>query len=248
MFMKLLDNIISSSERETLLYKNLQHLKYKLGKLTNFGQSLNVKAKLRREFSHSASGNLKIQFGAGSGHFGEAAATEIDGFVDSDIFGPIPIDVTRPLPISNGTIHTIFSSHLIEHLHQIEIVKFLNEAHRTLTKGGQFIVATPSLEKVTALVYGDNEEAKAEYFALHGQSLLGRKPTPARVLNCLCHINYGHKFVMDFETFDDLCNAAGFKDTEAVSVSDLNDAGLRAYLEAKPTHYWLETEVWVATK
>lgn len=243
-----LNKVIIESERETIFYKNLQHLKYKLGKLTNLRNHLNVRANLKNAFASLNEDTKKIQFGAGSGHFGEAQATEINGFVDSDIFGQIPIDVTRTLPINDEELDVIFSSHLIEHLHQIEIEKFLREAFRTLKKGGNFIVATPSLEKVVSLLYGKNEQKKAEYFALHGQSLLGRKPTAARVLNCICHINYGHKFVLDYETFNDLCMGTGFRSTEIVKPSHINDDGLRAYFKAKPSDYWLETEIWLAIK
>ena len=28
----------------------------------------------------------------------------------------------------------------------------------------------------------------------HENSLMGKKPTPARIINSLTHINYGHKF------------------------------------------------------
>lgn len=242
----LLNRIITKSERETLTYKNLQHLKYKLGKLANIRNHFFLKKNLMREFRLNES--KKIQFGAGSGHFGEAQATEISGFVDSDIFGKIPIDVTKPLAIENDSVDVIFSSHLIEHLHQIEIQNFLEESLRVLVDGGSFVVATPSLQKVVKLLYGNKSKAKTEYFALHGQSLLGRRPTPARILNCLCHINYGHKFVMDYETFDDLCKNAGFKTTTVLLPEDIKDPGLKEYFQKKPSHYWLETEIWSAEK
>ena len=114
MFGTVLNRLIVNSERETLLYKNLQHLKYKLGKLANFHKHINIENKIEFAFERTGGKTRKIQFGAGSGHYGEAAATEIDGFVDSDIFGELPIDVAKKLPIKSGSIDIIFSSHLID--------------------------------------------------------------------------------------------------------------------------------------
>lgn len=73
-------------------------------------------------------------------------------------------------------------------------------------------------------------------------------PTPTRTLNCLAHINYGHKFLLDFETYTDLCLTNGFSRVESVKPSDLDDPGLERFFAEKESHYWLETEIWVATK
>lgn len=243
-----LRNYINKNEREDIIFKLSQIVKYKIGKLLNFRNHIGLKKKIENQIKLQDQGNVKIQFGAGSGNLGEASLKKIDGFIASDIFGDIPIDITHHFPIRDESINTIFSSHLIEHIHQFQIDKFLSECYRVLSKDGILITATPSLEKIAKLLYGTNDNDKNFYMNSHPVALLGRKPTPARIINCMCHISYGHKFLLDFDTYEDLSFNAGFQKVKKLDVLDIEDPNLRKALINRGKKYWLHTELWMSKK
>jgi len=245
---RIVTSIIEKSQRETLAYKNLQYLKYRIGKLGNIHNHVGVRRRLDQALASLGEGPRNIQFGAGSGYLNEAAETTIEGYVDTDIFGSLPVDVTKKLPLDDNAVDTVFSSHLIEHLHQIEIDVFISESARVLRPGGRMVTATPSYEKVANLVYGTNGPRRDALYEIHGRAMFDRNPTPARTLICLGHINYGHKFLLDFETYTDPCLTQGFARVEHVEQVDIEDPGLKRFFAEKEAHYWLETEIWIATK
>ena len=245
---KLKNYHIKRTEREDIIFKLSLIIKYRIGKLLNFRNYIGLTKKIEKQIKLQPQGNVKIQFGAGSGKLGEASLNRIDGFITSDIFGDIPIDITHRFPIRDESIDTIFSSHLIEHIHQYEIDKFLSECCRILSKDGILITATPSLEKIAKLLYGTNDDDKNFYLNSHAEAVLSRKPTPARIINCMSHISYGHKFLLDFDTYEDLCFNAGFKKVEKLDVLDIPDVNLRESLINRGKKYWLHSELWISKK
>ena len=54
-----------------------------------------------------------LGFGAGSGKLGEAPETSLSGYLDTDIFGKVPIDINYKLPLKSNSLDTIFNSHLL---------------------------------------------------------------------------------------------------------------------------------------
>ena len=81
------------------------------------------------------------------------ATRNISGFLNSQILGNIPIDITKKLPFKKEEIDLIFSSHLLEHIHKKEIDFFLYDSFRVLKKNGINIIATPSLDKIVKTCY-----------------------------------------------------------------------------------------------
>ena len=79
-------------------------------------------------------------------------------------------------------------------------------------------------------------------------SINNRKPTPARVINCLSHINYGHKFLFDYETFYDLANSAGFKNIKSISLDEIEDKEIKTFLNNKDDAFKIQTEIFLASK
>lgn len=69
------------------------------------------------------------------------------------------VDLTRPLPFRDGSIHAIFSSHVFEHLFMDEVERLVAECFRILEPGGVIRVVVPDLEKVVALF--DPEDPRA---------------------------------------------------------------------------------------
>lgn len=56
-------------------------------------------------------------------------------------------DATRRLPLADGTVALLYSSHMIEHLTRTEAQAFLCEAYRILRPGGWIRIAAPDLRR-----------------------------------------------------------------------------------------------------
>ena len=238
--------IINTTERESLLYGIFQELKYFFGKLINIKNYILRKNRINKFYSENQT--KKIQFGAGSGKFGEAKKTVLGTFLNTDIFGKIPVDINYSLPFPNNSIDLIFSSHLIEHIYQRKADLFFQESLRILKEDGQLIIATPTINKIFDILYKSNKKQTNEIYEEHKNSFLGRKPTPARLINALTHINYGHKFLFDYETLNDLAVSNGFKSFETKNPKNIDNLEIKQYLESKNSNFKLQTEVFVAYK
>ena len=68
---------------------------------------------------------------------------KINGFLNSQILGKVPIDITKKLPFKSNSLDLIYSSHLVEHIHYKQTVYFINECFRVLKNNGKLIIATP---------------------------------------------------------------------------------------------------------
>lgn len=190
----------------------------------------------------------KIQFGAGSSVGREAAKTHLPDFIDTDLLGELPVDITKKLPLDNDSVQLIFSCHLIEHIYEYEMVLFLNECFRCLGTSGILITATPDLEKICLDLYSKSIEKKQRHFTRHNSSLLGKKPTPARILNHIMHISYGHKFLLDFETFYDLSTSVGFQKVYRSGVDSISDQSIKEFMNKRSSNFLNETAIWIAEK
>lgn len=56
-------------------------------------------------------------------------------------------DATNGLPVPNGSVDVIYSSHMLEHLDREEAAIFLKECRRVLCSGGVIRVAVPDLHR-----------------------------------------------------------------------------------------------------
>lgn len=56
-------------------------------------------------------------------------------------------DATRGLPLSSGSVDVLYSSHMLEHLDQVEVTAFLKEARRVLCPRGIIRIVVPDLHK-----------------------------------------------------------------------------------------------------
>lgn len=244
--MSLIKKFIRNSERETLSYKIAQTLYYQIIKFLNLPNYIFSLFRLNSKINKIDVS--KIQLGSGFNKFGNNNEDFIDNYINTDIFGRYALDATGNMNLPRNSIAVIFSSHMIEHLYQKEIDKFLKNSYKVLSKGGSFIVATPDLEKICKKLYCENEKSKKQMIKNHSQNIFSRKPTSARILNCLTHINYGHKFLLDFETFKDLASTNGFEKIMPITVDQLIDTDLKNYFRKKPKKYFTETSIWIAHK
>lgn len=88
----------------------------------------------------------KVQFGCGHHH--------IQGWENHDT----DINIERPLPFTNTSIHYIFAEHVLEHIPHQEGYRFLEECYRILKPGGVIRIVVPSVEALSERftpAYGD---------------------------------------------------------------------------------------------
>lgn len=69
-------------------------------------------------------------------------------------------DARKGLPVGDGSVDVVYSSHMLEHLDSIEASAFLREAFRVLRPGGILRIAVPDLENQVAQ-YEESGDADA---------------------------------------------------------------------------------------
>lgn len=133
----------------------------------------------------------KVQFGSGT--------NPISGFLNTDVFGDVPIDIRDELPFDDESVDLIYSNHLVEHINSHDFEKFMKETYRVLKKGGKHIIQTPSLKLIFYILYVDckgNFEKRKQIMDEHS-IITGKCLTKCELMNRIMHINYGHKFLYD---------------------------------------------------
>ncbi len=173
------------------------------------------------------------------------ASHPLDGWLNSQILGDVPIDVTRRLPLPDSSFVTIYSSHLVEHIHRLQFERFLAESLRVLKPGGLQIVATPSVEKIARTLYGADCDAKAMLMEAGTRFYPEPFHSEAQQINLTMRA-FGHRFLYDLACMRAAGLAAGFASVECIGNFDLPDPDLRAYVEGKKPPRWdAETETFV---
>lgn len=176
------------------------------------------------------------------------ATYQVDGFLNSQIFGDIPIDITRRLPFPDESVDLIYSSHLVEHIHLSQFHSFLKECLRVLKKGGQNIIATPSLKKYVDILYGENEGQKALLKDRYQKYFPEGFYTACQQVNLSMRC-FGHRFLYDFEYMSRIGPKLGYGSVCEIESADVPDENLRNYIKAdKPQRWFLETSTYVFRK
>lgn len=174
-----------------------------------------------------------------------SATHTVPGFLNSQICGAVPMDITRPLPLPDASFDLIYSSHLVEHIHRRQLADFLAEARRVLRPGGSMIVATPSLGTIVTALWGDDEDKRAllldrtrrhSWEGFHGR---------AQALNTVMR-GFGHRWLVDVDYLRGLALRAGFSSVESIGNLDLPDPELARYIGThKPPDWFVETETFL---
>lgn len=76
-------------------------------------------------------------------------------------------------------------------------------------------------------MYSGSRENNAKIYQEHKNLVLGRKSTPARLINTMTHINYVHKFLFDYENLNDLALNNGFKNFVSNNSENIENEGIR---------------------
>tara|TARA_B100000989_G_C19532806_1_gene471085 strand:+ start:1402 stop:2103 length:702 start_codon:yes stop_codon:yes gene_type:complete len=183
---------------------------------------------------------LKIHFGS---------TDEIDGFFNSQVIGKNPINIAKKLPINDNSISTIFSSHVIEHLHKKEIIFFLNESYRILAKGGINIILTPSLSKISKILYSENDEENKKILLTRLKKWSKEEFNACEYVNGVFR-NYGHRFILDYDFVKYQATKIGYKNAILGDVNSIPDKLVKDFIVKKRNdHAWLlETDFYFLIK
>tara|TARA_B100000886_G_C20408650_1_gene485976 strand:+ start:409 stop:1113 length:705 start_codon:yes stop_codon:yes gene_type:complete len=181
-------------------------------------------------------------------HYG--STFHIPGFFNSQIIGKNPIDITKKTPFENDSINTIFSTHVIEHLHKNQIIFFLKECYRVLEPDGVNIIMTPSLSKIIKILYLNNDSKNKEFLLLRQ-----KKWEKENHLNSCSYLNgifrnYGHRFILDFDFIEFEAKKIGYKDIRVCDNNNTPDKEINSYIKEKKNDVsWnLETETFLLFK
>lgn len=195
--------LIKKTMREGVFYKFVDISSFSVAKYFHLLLKGHIVRKIRIYNYFKSHKIRKIQFGS--------AAYKYKGFLNTDIFGRVPIDITKKLPFRSNSIAVIYSSHLVEHIYLREFIKFLKESQRVLKKGGVNIIQTPSMSKTAKAVYcAENSDAWKYILADHKPLSLIHPVTKASYMNDVIHLFFGHKYLYDFNTIEHLAKKAGY--------------------------------------
>ena len=173
---------------------------------------------------------------------------KINGFLNSQILGQVPIDITKKLPFKNNPLDLIYSSHLVEHIHYKQTIYFINECFRVLKNNGKLIIATPSLEKITKISYGNNKKNKKILFRRQKKWVRSELISPSYQINLLMR-NFGHRYIFDFDFIKRITKNINFTKIEVINNYCDFDKNLNTYLKLKKPEVWsLETDTYLLIK
>jgi len=143
----------------------------------------------------------RLQLGAGN--------HPLPGWANLDREGDsIPWDLTRPIPVSPGSIRFVYSEHFIEHVTRQQAQRILGNCCAVMATGGVIRLSTPDLAKVVTDYLGGTVISMP-----HGDWY---PETPCQMLNEALHL-WGHEFLYDEAEMTRLLLDAGFSTVRRVA-------------------------------
>ncbi len=172
----------------------------------------------------AASGEKKLQIGAGSNH--------LDGWLNTDYsqwrVGQIYLNAARPFPLPDASFDYVFSEHMIEHIPFRAGLEMLRESHRVLRPGGRVRITTPDLAFLIALQRDERSDLEDRYIDWASRTFTPDLPANnlAVVLNNYVR-DWGHRFIYDAATLRHALSSTGFVDVVAFEGSMSDTPALR---------------------
>ena len=123
-------------------------------------------------------------------------------------------DATKGLPFQKESVDVIYSSHMIEHLDQLEVDIFLKEAYRLLLKGGTIRLVVPDIRKQVE-EYVKSEDANA--FIKATMLAVPRARTIMQRLRILFIGTRHHQWMYDGKSLGALLKKQGFVNVKELS-------------------------------
>ncbi len=131
------------------------------------------------------------------------------------------VDLRGGLPSPAGSVRLAYSEHVIEHLDVAVSRRWLRDLAAAMVPGGVFRVATPDLRFVAAAYLGDWKD----------QEWL-REPAYQSITNAATMFNlamrgWGHRFLFDMESLNELLLEAGFSSVKRCAFGESDHTELR---------------------
>lgn len=125
--------------------------------------------------------------------------------------------------ISDGSLHTIYASHLLEHISHRDISEVLLLWHKKLTHGGRLIVNIPDLIWVCrqAIRYENGQPLEGVYSTFEGERGL-----QAIFYGTHSHNGEYHKAGFTKRSITELFGNSGFKNIKVDQFFDAHDMGV----------------------
>jgi predicted SAM-dependent methyltransferase len=193
MLRKTLLSIVSHRSAATLRW-DLHFLRIRF-----LSRAQRVRARIAKQVAASPR-PLYLNLGSGPRGLVSPHWINVDGYPDVNVHHLV--DLSRPLPLEDGTIDGIFSEHVQEHFSLEDGIEMLRECHRILVPGGWLRLITPDAERIMRTYL----EHPAE-LAVH-RGVPGIMPMEA--VNSYFRQRYEHQCLYDFELAAHALKEAGF--------------------------------------
>jgi predicted SAM-dependent methyltransferase len=157
--------------------------------------------------------NVKLHFGCGS--------RILPGWVNLDAYPceniSMELDLQGRLPLSDASVHWIFTEHVLEHIDRSRVGAIFSEFHRVLEPGGVARILVPDLQFYChAYVKGDVQAITTP---------LPESQTAAEAVNSVFNDHF-HRFIYDFDTMRIELGKAGFSKIICCKYGQSHHAGL----------------------
>jgi len=139
-------------------------------------------------------------------------------------------DITKGIPLPDGSLKGIFTEHVLEHLTLEENDFVLAEFNRLLEPGGTLRVIVPDVEIYIDTYIQRKEQNSVRTFPYEDQDSYDGLYTPILSVNRIFH-KWGHQFLYDFQTMHMLLERNGFENIKRETFMSGRDAQLLVDLE-----------------
>ena len=153
----------------------------------------------------AANTGIKLELGSGS-------KLGSKGWTTVDVRGAdINWDLRHGIPLKDGSVEAIYTSHLLEHIPYEQLIAFLRECRRLLKPGGELLVCVPNARYyIDAYVAGEVFRPRDEWWS----------PASVNTNSCIDQLNYiaymggEHHYLFDTENLVNTLLSGGFAKAE----------------------------------
>ncbi len=148
---------------------------------------------------------MKVNLGSGPLK-GQDGWLNIDSLEGADI----KADIAEGIPLKDGSVEMLYSSHFLEHLDYQQVCRSLIECHRVLVAGGTILLCLPNARKyiescfsgeMKRLVLSDGTKFEAPLFLREGDLIYAaamvQTGSPIDWVNYIAYSNGDHKYMFD---------------------------------------------------
>jgi predicted SAM-dependent methyltransferase len=155
----------------------------------------------RKKFQALYTATEPICLDFGGADLGRGEWTTVDVTTQCDIYW----DLRLPIPLPDGSVSKIYSSHLFEHLTYEQGQKPLHQSLRLLKPGGTFSICVPNAGMYIESYLG-TREIPAAYF---GWTPAFNNTTSIDAINYIAYMDGEHKYMFDQENLIYILQSTG---------------------------------------